>query len=440
MLLLYPLSARRIVGTDMLHASLLLWVAGAGHLLHGNVNLHAMAWLLVGSIPGVLVGSHLSVRVPERSLRIAFGFVLILSGIKLVGIPAATLIIEIAVALGALCSAGLARRPATPAPPAGSRRRVESPGVARVLSTAVVLALLAATAAAFVVTEGAKLEKSPIAGTARRCRLLPGERRAGEEERPHPVPAPHARAARRSGSRTPRAVGSRAALEPQCAPRLEVRPVWDGFSPGGVIFPDGVYKPVVKLERSHRTLVLPNPIQLDTKPPVITVRKTPHAIISPDGDGHNDSFREAYRVDQPAHGDPERPRAARRVHARPEADGTSWSGTASSGSRAGRSGPGCTCCARAHWTARGTNRSPTCSRSSRCATSTLARTRVVVAPGRRFFLRVSTDAPTVSWRLHGRSGVARAGTLRLRAPKTPGVYHLYVTASGHSATAAVVVG
>ncbi len=87
MLLVYPLSARRIVGTDMLHAALLLWVAGAGHLLHGNVDLHAMAWLLVGSIPGVLIGSHLSVRVPERSLRIAFGFVLILSGIKLVGVP-----------------------------------------------------------------------------------------------------------------------------------------------------------------------------------------------------------------------------------------------------------------------------------------------------------------------------------------------------------------
>jgi len=102
MLLVYPLAARRIVGTDMLHASLLLWVAGAGHLLHGNVNLHAMLWLLVGSIPGVLIGSHLSVRVPERSLRIAFGFVLILSGIKLVGLPAVTLIIEISLALGML--------------------------------------------------------------------------------------------------------------------------------------------------------------------------------------------------------------------------------------------------------------------------------------------------------------------------------------------------
>ncbi len=102
MLLVYPLTAPKIVGTDMLHAALLLWVAGAGHLLHGNVDLHAMAWLLVGSIPGVLVGSHLSIRVPERALRIAFAFVLVLSGIKLVGVPAATLIIEIAVALGGL--------------------------------------------------------------------------------------------------------------------------------------------------------------------------------------------------------------------------------------------------------------------------------------------------------------------------------------------------
>jgi uncharacterized membrane protein YfcA len=87
MLLLFPLSASRIVGTDMLHAALLLWVAGVGHLLHGNVDLHAIGWLLVGSIPGVLLGSHLSIRVPERALRIAFGFVLILSGIKIVKMP-----------------------------------------------------------------------------------------------------------------------------------------------------------------------------------------------------------------------------------------------------------------------------------------------------------------------------------------------------------------
>jgi uncharacterized membrane protein YfcA len=100
MLILYPLTAQRIVGTDMLHAALLLWVAGAGHLVHGNVDLHAMAWLLVGSIPGVLIGSHLSIRVPDRALRVLFSFVLILSGIKLVKAPAADTIIEAGVALG----------------------------------------------------------------------------------------------------------------------------------------------------------------------------------------------------------------------------------------------------------------------------------------------------------------------------------------------------
>jgi uncharacterized membrane protein YfcA len=110
MLLLYPLAARRIVGTDMLHAALLLWVAGAGHLLHGNVDLHAMAWLLVGSIPGVLLGSHYSIRVPERALRMTFAFVLVLSGIKLLEVPGATAIIEVAVALAVLLVAAAAVR------------------------------------------------------------------------------------------------------------------------------------------------------------------------------------------------------------------------------------------------------------------------------------------------------------------------------------------
>lgn len=100
MLLLYPLAARRIVGTDMLHAALLLWIAGAGHLIHGNVDLHAMAWLLVGSIPGVLLGSHYSIRVPERALRMAFAFVLVLSGIKILELPFSTVLLEVAGPVG----------------------------------------------------------------------------------------------------------------------------------------------------------------------------------------------------------------------------------------------------------------------------------------------------------------------------------------------------
>ncbi len=100
MLLVYPLTARKIVGTDMLHAAMLLWVAGTGHLLHGNVDLHAMAWLLVGSIPGVLLGSQMSIKVPERALRIAFAFILVLSGIKLIDVPGATTIVEVGIGVG----------------------------------------------------------------------------------------------------------------------------------------------------------------------------------------------------------------------------------------------------------------------------------------------------------------------------------------------------
>jgi len=45
----------------------------------------------------------------------------------------------------------------------------------------------------------------------------------------------------------------------------------------------------------------------------------------------------------------------------------------------------------------------------------------------------------VQWRLHGRSGVQRSGTLHFRAPRSKGVFKLYVTAAGHSAVTTVVV-
>ena len=121
LLLLFPLSATRMVGTDLLHAALLLWIAGAGHLLHGNVDMHAMTWLLVGSIPGVLIASHFSIHVPDRTLRVAFAVVLLLSGVKLVKLPAADQIVEVG---GALAIAGffvwgarsmMRGRPAAPA-------------------------------------------------------------------------------------------------------------------------------------------------------------------------------------------------------------------------------------------------------------------------------------------------------------------------------------
>ena len=101
-LFLYPLTAYKMVGTDLLHAAMLLWVAGFAYLFNGDVDMNAMAWLLVGSIPGVLLGSHMSVRVPERGLRVAFGCVLILSGIKVADVPQSSYVIVVGLALGAL--------------------------------------------------------------------------------------------------------------------------------------------------------------------------------------------------------------------------------------------------------------------------------------------------------------------------------------------------
>ncbi|MGH3018708.1 MAG: TSUP family transporter, partial [Gaiellaceae bacterium] len=88
------------VGTDIFHAAALLLVAGLGHLVAGNVDLPAMAWLLVGSIPGVLIGSQVSVGLPERVLRLALAAALALSGLKLLDAPYANLIVVVTLAAG----------------------------------------------------------------------------------------------------------------------------------------------------------------------------------------------------------------------------------------------------------------------------------------------------------------------------------------------------
>ena len=89
MVLVYPLTMAKVVGTDIWHAAALLWVAGVGHLVSGNVDLHATVWLLTGSIPGILISSRFTVRVPDIALRVALGSILLLSGLKLLAVPAA---------------------------------------------------------------------------------------------------------------------------------------------------------------------------------------------------------------------------------------------------------------------------------------------------------------------------------------------------------------
>ena len=109
MVLVYPLTVPKIVGTDIFHAAALLWVAGFGHLVRGNVDLHAMGWLLLGSVPGILLASKFTVRIPDGVLRLGLAGVLALSGLKLLNVPEATWVLGVglAVVLGGLAAYGV---------------------------------------------------------------------------------------------------------------------------------------------------------------------------------------------------------------------------------------------------------------------------------------------------------------------------------------------
>jgi len=111
LLIVFPLRSAKVVGTDIFHAAALLWVAGFGHFVAGNVDLHAVAWLLVGSIPGVLLTSGLTLRLPDRLLRLCLSVVLVASGVKLIGLPHSnvTAITVLVVGLAAVAAAQLTK-------------------------------------------------------------------------------------------------------------------------------------------------------------------------------------------------------------------------------------------------------------------------------------------------------------------------------------------
>lgn len=83
LILLYPkMDIRRIVGSDIAHAVPLTLVAGAGHWLQGSINEWLLASLLLGSLPGIFIGSYFVPRVPEPVLRFALAIVLVLVGAR----------------------------------------------------------------------------------------------------------------------------------------------------------------------------------------------------------------------------------------------------------------------------------------------------------------------------------------------------------------------
>ncbi len=81
---IFRLTPQRVVGTDIFHAAVLLWAAGIAHWVGGNVDFVLAGNILLGSVPGVLVGGMLAVKAPQGFLRRALAVVLIASGTTLV--------------------------------------------------------------------------------------------------------------------------------------------------------------------------------------------------------------------------------------------------------------------------------------------------------------------------------------------------------------------
>lgn len=83
LLLMFPnLPMIRIIGSDVVHAVLLTLVAGLGHMSAGNVDFSLLGWLLMGSIPAIIVGTLLSSKMPEQLIRRILGITLLLLGLN----------------------------------------------------------------------------------------------------------------------------------------------------------------------------------------------------------------------------------------------------------------------------------------------------------------------------------------------------------------------
>jgi hypothetical protein len=282
---------------------------------------------------------------------------------------------------------------------------------------------------AFALTEGAKTELSPIYGTEiphvfsptcnpRQCKanfaLIKFSLRKKQHLRVW---------MEQNGKQVATIVGGKT------FPKGRVKLKFTGIADDGVtILPDGIYYAVISLTSEHRVITLPNKIQLDTTPPqVVGFRKHVYTHISPDGDHRDDVFREPYTLSAPAHGVLlVNGHQAEFTH-RLKLHGTvTWRGRyvlyiAAQDEAGNRSKP-----------------FPFAVVTIRYVE--LARTTIHVKPLHRFMLFVLTDAKDVTWLLDRGHGRSRSHTLRLRAPRKPGRYSLYVSASGHTAMATVVVG
>lgn len=306
--------------------------------------------------------------------------------------------------------------------------------MARFLPAALVVALLAATTGAFVLTQGLKLTPSPIVGTRVPLKVFSPVCRCATDTAPISFRLREGDRITVEIVRGERAV--RALLRSERRPRGRVELAWDGRDDSGRVVAEGVYRPRVRLLGERRTIVLPNDVRVDVTPPRVLAADVEPRVFSPDGDRRRDSVGVRWTFAERARGllfvGGRRRVVTKFARAR---DATRWYGIV--GGEPVRRGS-YALSLRARDQAGNVGPAVPLGRVV-VRFVALGRTRIAAVAGRRFAVRVSSDAQRVRWRLGGRSGTARPGTLRLQAPLQKGTFTLVVSANGHDARARVTV-
>jgi hypothetical protein len=306
----------------------------------------------------------------------------------------------------------------------------------RILSTAVIVGLLAATAAAFAITERLKLTKSPIAGVkVVRTYLSP---------RAHTIAAVNVRS-RRVDRITATIVDSGRHGVDTLAYRALVPAgwrtfSWNGHTDAGAVAKEGTYHLEIHFERQRRTILLPNPLVLETKlPAVLDAGVTPRAF-SPDGDHQFDTVTIHYKLSEDAHVlvSVNGQRIIRGRASKPT-DKVSWNGKVKVNGVLHLLPPGPYLLTVSAVDLAGNRATKVQRVSVMLRYITLGANRVTVHAGGRLRIDVSTDAKRYRWTLGARHGLASGKALKLLAPTARGTYVLTVTENGHSGRARVIV-
>ena len=171
---------------------------------------------------------------------------------------------------------------------------LESAGVRRLTVTALVLVLLGGTTAAFALTQVLKLERSPVTAPKFDRLFAPT---CGCDN----ATATLALKLRKADSVDAVMVDSdaqpvRTLADGLDRPKGRVTFEWDGRNDAGELVRDGRYRLRVHLARQGRTIVLPIPVEVDTKPPVVALVRIRPSTFSPDGDGRRDKAMVVYRA------------------------------------------------------------------------------------------------------------------------------------------------